>query len=85
MLAVKQSYVEADLDYGSHVTAHEVRAIAASWAYVNQVALTDIMAAAFWRSPGVFQNSYLRDLASSANGTYSLGPIVVAQHVVLPP
>ena len=58
MMAVKRTYDEADLNYGD-VTAHEVRAIATSWAYANQVALEDIMAAVFWRSSGVLQNSYL--------------------------
>ena len=76
----------AGLNFGPNVTAHKVRAIATSWAYYNQVGLPDIMAVAFWRPPGVFQNSYLRDLASSANGLYTLGPIIVAaQQVVLPP
>ena len=41
-----------------------------------------IMAAAFWRSPEVFHCSYLRDLAESANGIYSMSSIAVAQQVV---
>ena len=58
VLAVKKTYQMAGLNFGPNVTAHEVRAIATSWAYYNQVSLPDIMAATFWRSPGVFQNSY---------------------------
>ena len=85
VLAVKTAYTEAELSYGANVTAHEVRAIATSWAYANQVAMADIMAAAFWRSSGVFQNSYFRDLAACTNGFSTLGPIVAAQHVVHPP
>ena len=84
VLAVKRTYDEADINY-ENVTAHEVRAIATSWAYANQVAMEDIMAAAFWRSSGVFQNSYLRDLTSMTDGIYSLGPIVVAQQVIPTP
>ena len=53
---VKEAYTQADRQY-DRVTAHEVRALSASWAYNCQVALPDILAAAFWRSSGVFQNT----------------------------
>ena len=58
---VKEAYTQADRQY-DRVTAHEVRALSASWAYNCQVALPDILSAAFWRSSGVFQKSYLRDM-----------------------
>ena len=80
---VKEAYTQADRQYDC-VTAHEVRALSASWAYNCQVALPDILSAAFWRSSGVFQNSYLRDMACIAEGMSTLGPVVVAQHVVDP-
>ena len=80
---VKEAYTQADPQY-DRVTAHEVRALSASWAYNCQVALPDILAAAFWRSSGVFQNSYLHDMACVAEGMLTLGPVVVAQHVVDP-
>ena len=80
---VKEAYTQADCQY-DRVTAHEVRALSASWAYNCQVALPDILSAAFWRSSGVFQNSYLRDMACIAEGLSTLGPVVVAQHVVDP-
>ena len=63
---------------------NEVRALSASWPYNYQVALPDILSAAFWRSPGVFQNSYLRDMACIADGMSTMGPVVVAQQVVDP-
>ena len=75
---VKEAYTQADRQY-DRVTAHEVRALSASWAYNCQVALPDILSAAFWRSSGVFQNSYLRDMACIADGMSILGPVVVAQ------
>ena len=77
---VKEAYTQADREY-DWVTAHEVRALSASWVYNCQVALPDILSAAFWRSSGVFQNSYLRDMACIADGMSTLGPVVVAQHV----
>ena len=69
---VKEAYTQADRQY-DRVTAHEVRALSASWAYNCQVALPDILSAAFWRSSGVFQNSYLRDMACIAVDTGSSG------------
>ena len=80
---VKEAYTEADREY-DRVTAHEVRALSASWAYNCQVALLDILSAAFWRSSGVFENSYLRDMAYIADGISTLGPVVVAQQIVDP-
>ena len=80
---VKEAYTQADHQY-DRVTAHEVRALSASWAYNCQVALPDILSAAFWRSSGVFQNSYLPDMACIAEGMSTLGPVVVAQQVVDP-
>ena len=53
------------------VRAHEVRAISSSWAYLNQ----NVLAAAFWRSQGVFQRHYLRDLAQSSGDMFTLGPV----------
>ena len=78
---VKEAYIQADREY-DRVTAHEVRALSASWAYNCQVALPDILSAVFWRSSGVFQNSYLRDMACIADGMLTLGPVVVAQQAV---
>ena len=83
METVKEAYTQADRQY-DRVTAHEVRVLSASWAYNCPVALPDILSAAFWRSSGVFQNSYLRDMACIAEGMSTLGPVVVAQHVVDP-
>ena len=80
---VKEAYTQADGEF-DRVTAHEVRALSASWAYNCQVALPDILSAAFWRSSGVFQNSYLRDMACIADGMSTLGSVVVAQQVVDP-
>ena len=79
---VQEAYTRADLEYEDDIRAHELRATASSWAYVNQVRLEDILAAASWRSSGVFQGSYLRDMSSIVDGMATLGPIVAAQHVV---
>ena len=81
---VKEAYTRADRDQEDRVTPHEVRALSASWAYNFQVALPDILSAAYGRLSGVFQNSYLNDMASVADGMSALGPVVVAQQDVDP-
>ena len=48
----------------SHARAHEVRAWSATLAATNSVRLDDILQAAFWRSPNVFVDFYLRDVSS---------------------
>ena len=73
-------YTQADREY-DRVTAHELWALSASWAYNCQVALPDILSAVFWGSSGVFQNSYLCDMACIADGMPTL---VVTQQVVDP-
>ena len=67
---VKEAYTWADRDQEDRVIAHEVRALSASLAY--------------WRLSGVFQKSYLCDMASIADGMSTLHPVVVAQQVVDP-
>ena len=62
--------------------AHEVRALAASWAYSSQLTLPDTLSTAFWKSSRVFQNAYLRDMASITQGMATLGLVVVVQHAV---
>ena len=78
---VKHAYTSLDFPLPDHVTAHEVRALSASWAYASHVALEDVLSACSWRSSGVFQNNYLRDMSLCTDGLRSLGPIVVAQKV----
>ncbi|PJE78335.1 hypothetical protein CI610_02731 [invertebrate metagenome] len=67
------------------VRAHEVRALATSWALLNGSSFQDVMSAAFWRGQNTFTDFYLRSLASHSDGLYSLGPVVVAQSVAVPP
>jgi integrase len=63
-----------------HVTAHQVRGMAASWALQRNVALESIMAACSWKAHNTFTQYYLKDLALISDEMYHLGPVVVAQH-----
>ena len=67
------------------VRAHDLRALAASWASFNEVRLEEIMSACFWKNSNTFQDRYLKDMAVHADGIYSLGGLVVAHTVVNPP
>ena len=67
------------------VRAHEVRALAASWALLNGSPFSEVMSSAFWRGHTTFTEFYLRSLSSFSDKLYSLGPVVVAQSVARPP
>ena len=66
------------------VTAHDVRAFAASWSAFNHVPMEDVMRAASWTNTTTFTSFYLRDLCHQRDGLYSLGPLVAGQHVIHP-
>ena len=46
----------------SSVRAHTVRSVSTSAAFLRNVALSDILAAATWRTSTVFTSFYLRDV-----------------------
>ena len=54
---VKEAYTQADRQY-DRVTAHEVRALSALWAYNCLVALPDILSEVFWRSSGMVAQAW---------------------------
>ena len=62
------------------VKAHQVRAMAASWALHNKASMDEIMNACSWKSPMTFTQFYLKDLALIRDQMYHLGPVVSATH-----
>ena len=64
------------------IRPHELRALSASWAYINNVPLSEVLQAAFWRNPTTFSSFYLRSLECQQDNLYMLGPFVVDQTVV---
>ena len=74
---------EADLKLAGR-TAHEVRALAASWAEFNNIALTDIMSNCMWKTPTVFTSFYFRDVSSYTEAMQVIGPVIAAGSVVRP-
>ena len=71
----------ADTD-NARITAHEERALAASWKAANCVPLDEVLRAASWKNATTFTSHYLRDLCHQQEGLYSLGPLVVGQTIV---
>jgi len=67
---------------GMQIRAHEVRALSASWAFLNHTPLREVLNAAVWRSETTFSSFYLRSLASQSDDIASLGPLVAAQRVI---
>jgi hypothetical protein len=67
------------------VKAHNVRALASSWALFNNASLNEVLSAGFWRGGSSFLSHYLRSMSVQADNLFSLGPIVSAQRVNFPP
>jgi hypothetical protein len=67
----------------ANVRAHDIRALAASWAFKTGVALEDVLNACSWKCHNTFTSHYLKDIAlSDTEGKFSLGPFVSAQQLV---
>ena len=81
------AYQQADPDTARvlQVKAHDVRAVANSISYFNNVTLPEVLQGARWRSRGTFVGHYLRDAQREVDGLYRLAPVVVAQRVIHQP
>lgn len=63
---------------------HEVRALATSLAWRNNIPLAEVLEAANWTNQNTFISRYLRDTALTRDGLSKLGPVVAAQTIVRP-
>jgi hypothetical protein len=66
----------------SSISAHEVKALAISWATFKGVTLQEIMQAVERKSHTVFSQFYLRVCWTLADGMSTLGPVVAATSLV---
>ena len=62
--------------------AHELRALSASWAYMNYIPLEEILKSAVWSSSSLFASHYLRDFREKTENLRAMGPIIATQKVV---
>ena len=65
----------------SNVTAHQVRAMATSWAAFSGAKVDEVRKAAFWRGHTTFSSFYLRDLTSQVEEISALCPLVAASRL----
>ena len=61
--------------------AHKLRALSASWAYMNYIPLEEILKSAVWSSSSLFASHYLRGFREQAENLRAMGPIIAAQKV----
>lgn len=78
---VKNAYDEVqNLPEHFRPRAHEVRAIAHSWAFFNNVTLEEVLDAARWSSTSTFTGHYLRSVARTVDGLSGF-PVVIAERL----
>ena len=65
------------------IKAHEVRALSSSWASFDKVRLSEILKAAVWNQSSTSLIFLPEEYVSTSSYLHTLGPIVVAQKVVL--
>ena len=65
-----------------NIRAHEVSALATSWAYFSKTPLEEVFRAAVWSNHSVFAKCYLRDLQKQSQNLQLYCPMVTAQKVV---
>ena len=68
----------------ANIKTHDIRGLAASWAR-GSVSLESVMEACSWKAHNTFTDFYLKDLTLIRDDLLSLGPLSVAQTVVVPP
>ena len=81
---------QLELEYGSASdrtryrsrSSHELRAISASWAYMNYIPLEEILKSAVWSSSSLSASHYLRSFREQTENLRAMGPIIAAQKVV---
>ena len=66
------------------ISAHEVRALSASWAFVNHTPLSDILQATYWKNSSTFSAFYLRSFSTQRDNLSMLGPFVASSSVIRP-
>ena len=76
-----QGLSDRDLSF-LQIRPHEVRALSASWAFLNRSPLEDVLRAAYWKNSSTFSSFYLRSFAAQADNLHSLGPLVASQRVI---
>ena len=84
-MAYQTVHLDNDLQARLNVKAHDIRALAASWAAIaGTVSLQQILEACTWKSPNSFISYYSADQAFENEGSYRLPPFMAANAFVDP-
>ena len=67
----------------ARATAHEVRALASSTAFKNNLSMKELNAACYWRGHSTFSNYYLREIAISQEDELKLPNVVAASFKII--
>ena len=81
---IKSAHEAFDLDNAKNikVKAHEVRAVATSFNFIENLSLEKVMEAAQWRCRSVFATNYLKDVEYQFEDSFSLGPFISAGSLI---
>ena len=69
-------------DVGRAPSAHSVRSVSTSLAFMKNWSVSRVLEAATWKSNSVFASFYLRDVAHVLDGVSSIGAFVAAGQVL---
>ena len=79
---IKEAYRQKSVQTDS-ARAHEIRAWSASLALEHNIAVNDILEAAYWRSKNVFIKHYLRRVSHlRGDGSCGISAVAVAQNII---
>ena len=81
---IRKAYVSSGEDLPPRIRAHETHGIAPSVAFKRNFAVGQVMRAGVWARQTTFTSFYLRDVTHRSLDTFSLGPVVAAQQVLVP-
>eukprot|EP00745_Piridium_sociabile_P014347 TRINITY_DN2118_c0_g1_i2.p1 TRINITY_DN2118_c0_g1~~TRINITY_DN2118_c0_g1_i2.p1 ORF type:complete len:1001 (-),score=88.55 TRINITY_DN2118_c0_g1_i2:57-3059(-) len=84
---IRAAYAKSEVDLAVFAPRpHEIRAWAASLAFIHTGNMNELLDAAYWKSPGTFIDYYLRDVSRlREDGSWGIASVVVAQQAISAP
>ena len=81
---IKLAYVQAtDVELRNNkVKVHQVRAMASSTAFYNNIPISEVMETCTWACHNTFTSFYLNDMSEQMEELYRLGPFIANQSVI---
>ncbi len=76
-------YEHSDDSIRGSVAGHDIRRLAASWAFAAGATLSDILEAGSWKKTTTFTTHYLKDVAEQPDGMFRMGALPAGSRVHL--